>query len=765
MATYNGTSSNNSLVGTSGNDIFNGSDGSDSLNGNGGSDSLVYGGINGPITLTFANVGTGTVTKPTGTDTFSSVTFVSGTTAGDTLAGLNAQTAAQNITLRGRSGNDTISGFGSLINRADYLDSPGAVTVDLAAGAALDGWGSTDTLVNVARARGSAFADVLLGSAGDDLLDASGGNDSFDGRGGFNTLSYNNVVSVGPVTVTFATSTSGSAAKADGSTDTFTNINGINGSNSNDLLLGTTATNGFFAVSMRGYSGNDVINGQSSTFNVADYRDSPVAITADLAAGSTTDGWGGTDTLTNVRRISSTGFNDTLLGSNANDIFELAQGGSHTVDGRGGSNQVRYEGADAAVVDLAAGTIVKAGGTDRLTNISSVLTSGGNDTLLGGAGDDTLGGGAGVNGLDGRGGYNTLFYNGFNAGEPTPTHGAIIDLGAGVATNMWDGTDSFTNFQAVIGSRFDDVIIASTTLSYAVDGAGGTDTVAFAGTLASYDHRMSGGALTLTSGNVTTTIRNVEMLQFAGQTITVKSDPVVDYLYYNATYSDIASANVDARTHYDAAGWHEGRNPNAFFSTTSYLTVNSDVAGAGLNPLTHYEVSGWREGRDPSAAFDTSLYLTFNPDVAAAGINPLVHYLQAGQAEGRKISPVVDSAQISNGFDALYYKLSNPDVAAAGVDPFTHYLASGAREGRDPNAFFDTSSYLASNPDVAAAGVNPLKHYMAGGWREGRDPSSHFDTSAYLEHYTDVAAAGINPLQHFLVAGIAEGRSAYGDLI
>jgi serralysin len=272
-------------------------------------------------------------------------------------------------------------------------------------------------------------------------------------------------------------------------------------------------------------------------------------------------------------------------------------------------------------------------------------------------------------------------------------------------------------------------------------------------------------SLQLQTGEATVLLRQVESIRFSDLTITVQMDPLVDFLFYDLAYPDMARADANARAHYDAHGWREGRDPNAHFSTPGYLGAYDDVRAAGLNPLNHYDAHGWREGRDPSAGFDTSLYLRFNPDVAAAGINPLQHYLTDGKAEGRQAFAVVASELVSRGFDPLYYTLANPDVALADVDPAAHFRQFGWQEGRNPNAWFDTTFYRSGNPDVAAAGIDPLGHYMESGWREGRDPSPRFDTAAYLARYEDVAAAGINPLQHFLQHGVTEGRQAAGDLI
>lgn len=249
---------------------------------------------------------------------------------------------------------------------------------------------------------------------------------------------------------------------------------------------------------------------------------------------------------------------------------------------------------------------------------------------------------------------------------------------------------------------------------------------------------------------------------------------LVDALFYKGIDPDVARAHVDPVVHYNQFGWHEGRDPNALFSTIGYLAANTDVKAAGLNPLTHYDLYGWKEGRDPSFAFDNELYLARNADVRAAGIDPLAHYLSNGQFEGRQAFTAIGKAkdiEANGGFDAEYYLLANPDVAravlSAGADGFSfaldHYNRLGFKEGRDANAHFDSDGYLAAYADVRAAGFNPLAHYHQYGWKEGRDPSANFDTDAYLINYRDVAAAGIDPLQHYLQHGALEGRSTFAD--
>ncbi len=264
-------------------------------------------------------------------------------------------------------------------------------------------------------------------------------------------------------------------------------------------------------------------------------------------------------------------------------------------------------------------------------------------------------------------------------------------------------------------------------------------------------------------------VTGVATLTFTDGTIREHAgSAMVDDLFYFSNNLDVWNAKLDAATHYNQYGWHEGRNPDALFSTNGYLAANRDVAASGMNPLTHYDQYGWKEGRDPSAAFDNELYLAHNPDVKAAGLDPLAHYLQYGQAEGRQAYAAIGrAADFTHGsFDAEYYLLANPDVAkaalASGGDSFAfafqHYTINGSHEGRQANAYFDTAYYLAHNPDVSAAGLNPLAHYDQFGWKEGRDPSASFGTGAYLTANPDVATAHIDPLTHYLQFGHLEER-------
>jgi Ca2+-binding RTX toxin-like protein len=119
-----------------------------------------------------------------GTDTLVNIRAVEGSDHHDSFLG-----GAGNDWFRGRAGNDTLNGgIGIEGDTADYVDAPGAVTVNLTAGSALDGHGSTDTLINMEQVRGSAFADILIGDQRGNRLDGQGGNDNIAGALGNDVL-------------------------------------------------------------------------------------------------------------------------------------------------------------------------------------------------------------------------------------------------------------------------------------------------------------------------------------------------------------------------------------------------------------------------------------------------------------------------------------------------------------------------------------------------------------------------------------------------
>ncbi|KMO43314.1 hypothetical protein VQ02_00480 [Methylobacterium variabile] len=556
MGNYIGNPGNDTLTGTTADDNFFGSAGNDSIAGGGGTtngDFIFYGpingyaGITGPITVTFGpTLYTGTVTKPTGTDTFTGIRGVSGTTAADTLIGTTNTSTNYRfpIQLTGAAGNDTIDGKGLTINIAAYQFSPAGINVNLQTstsgsdvfGTAQDGYGTTDTLKNVVRVRGSGFDDTIVGSNASDFFDGSLGNDTYDGVGSqttTNTLAYDTIDFQGgvrSVTVTAGDPVSGlfggqraSVSKVSltggaNYTDTLSNISQIRGSDANDTFIGTTAAYSIFGYRFRGEGGNDTFNGQNNTANTVDYTGADNAVAVDLSAGTATGD--GNDTLVNVVSVRGSFFNDTLLGSAASDIFSWGDSGLHTVNGRGGANRVAFFGNGAVTIDLGTtattdgfggyqGSLTKAAGTETILNVANAQGGNGDDTVYGTPGNNQLSGGPGTNLIDGRDGYDTLAYQ-FITGLNPPAQGATVNLGDGVngtATNPWGGTDTLRNIEAVRGSVRDDDLTGATLAGGAyslIEGYGGNDVLRAPSTDAhvtvTYANSLSGVTVDLGAG-------------------------------------------------------------------------------------------------------------------------------------------------------------------------------------------------------------------------------------------------------------------------
>jgi hypothetical protein len=334
--------------------------------------------------------------------------------------------------------------------------------------------------------------------------------------------------------------------------------------------------------------------------------------------------------------------------------------------------------------------------------------------------------------------------------------GGALTANTSITIAVSDALDVFS------GTPGDDAFMAPSGQSR-VDAGLGVDT-------ATFDFKLTDATVTYSSSTVIidgpsshTVLCGIEKYVFTDGTVDNNDGNwLVDDLFYYSQNHDVWNPLVDADSHYASHGWHEARDPNAFYSTSTYLSANPDVRAAGVDPLDHWHSFGWHEGRVPSIDFDPRQYLLDNPDVAAANRDPLLHFLAIGASEGRQpVAPTELAA--ANGFDFVYYLANNPDVAAAGVDPLQHFQTVGWVEGRNPNALFDTAGYLATYGDVKAAGINPLDHYHQYGWKEGRDPSPGFDTTDYLAANPDVNAAGIDPLAHYLDYGRHEGRSAFAD--
>jgi len=316
--------------------------------------------------------------------------------------------------------NDSITGS----PLADRLDG-GNTSLGNAGNDTLRGLAGDDTL------SGGAGNDRLEGGPGLDILTGGAGNDTLDGGTVTDTAYYTdgNVASYGPSPAGIVANLgTGIVLDGFGGTDTLINITFLNGSRFNDTIVGSAAST--FEMFTPG-QGNDFVDG--GTIPAAGRRigfaDATVPVNVNLATGTAT-GWGN-DTFVNINQIRGSRHNDTLTGSNRTDVTEVFEdwGGSDTINGAGGQDEVRYtrEALRGVIVDLAAQTAQDSrDGTDVLIGIEHVRGSvfadqvfgsadantlrgeGDNDTLWGRAGNDSLAGDAGNDSLYGESGLDTL---------------------------------------------------------------------------------------------------------------------------------------------------------------------------------------------------------------------------------------------------------------------------------------------------------------------------------------------------------------------
>ncbi|KUP93580.1 calcium-binding protein [Tritonibacter horizontis] len=192
--TVRGRGGDDYIVDRGGSDIYNGGDGFDRVSYN----EVFWQPWLGDQGIE-ADLRAGTVIGPDGTtDTLISIEGLRGTHFDDVMKG----DSNHNIFL-GLKGDDTINGRGGIdsvrYDRDIQQGGTNGVTVNLRTGTATDGFGDTDTLINIEDVRGSIFDDLLKDSSGDntlqgrdgdDTLRASAGNDWLEGDNGADLFQF-----------------------------------------------------------------------------------------------------------------------------------------------------------------------------------------------------------------------------------------------------------------------------------------------------------------------------------------------------------------------------------------------------------------------------------------------------------------------------------------------------------------------------------------------------------------------------------------------
>ena len=282
-------------------------------------------------------------------------------------------------------------------------------------------------------------------------------------------------------TVTF---TSGNTAGATAGSFTYTANDGNGGTATGTVTIDVRAIGNANAVDTIDLSGAGVY--QASYIDAGGGADGLIG----GAAGDTFLGGSGNDTLsgTNGNDLLIGGDNnDTLVGGAGNDILRGGQnnddidGGAGTEDlidfsdataGTGITTFTLTQSAGSTVFNTPGGTNL---GSDTYRNIEGVIGTGSADNITGSAGNDILRGGAGNDTLNGAGGTADLID--FSDGSAGLTFTLVQGAGSTFnATAAGLGSDTYSNFEGVIGSNFADALTGSSAADV-LRGGGGNDTI------------------------------------------------------------------------------------------------------------------------------------------------------------------------------------------------------------------------------------------------------------------------------------------------
>jgi Ca2+-binding RTX toxin-like protein len=503
-----GDSNNNLLDGRGGDDLLIGGLGADTLIGGADIDTAFYLNSLEGVTVNLST-GRGFGGEAEG-DILEQIENVVGSEFADTLIGDTSNNALSglggNDQLSGGSGNDFLDGDND-IDTVSYDNSPGGVVVNIdetkayynsgsssrativtttlvptapesgfsiAAGTALDGFGTTDTLKNLENIVGSQQNDVLIGNGldnqieglgGNDLLIGNAGNDSLDGGAGIDGVSYQFDPGSVIVNLAFETATDGFR-----NTDKLISIENVVGSNFNDTITGSGVANIIFAGAgndvVAGLSGDDILFGEAGRdtlqggidddflvggadadildgdygIDTASYFNSSARVAVSLKTGAGRFGDAEGDRLEGIENLEGSEFEDLLTGDQGNNITS-GLGGNDLIYGEagndwldGGNGNDRLYGGDGndqiygqADVDLLRGEI----GNDNLYG------GDGNDQLYGDEGDDTLNGEADNDYLEGGIGKDQLL--GGEGNDQLYGQDGSDNLSGGIGDDLLDG--------------------------------------------------------------------------------------------------------------------------------------------------------------------------------------------------------------------------------------------------------------------------------------------------------------------------------------
>lgn len=593
---YYGSHYNDVLVGNAASNQINGGQGADMIDGAGGTDMARYDSFNsGSVTVSLMDGVTNTSLGIVFTDTAAGDTLVSieqliGSGYNDFLYGNSGANYLHgnggDDLLEGMAGADSLEGSGgsdtASYARAGLAEAGGettavgqGVTANLTTTAFVNGPAvinagdaAGDTYSSIENLLGSGFNDVLVGTtganvidggAGDDLLEGLAGADVLRGGTGTDTVSFAH----SNATITIDLSNSGLIGLTnDAFGDQYFGIENITGSNFHDFLYGDSLNN-----VLDGGLGNDLLDGGGGV-DTASYASAIGAVTINLGTGTVT-GAAGTDTLVSIERVIGSNSADTITGTAGDDVID-GGGGGDIIDGAGGSDTISYASATGPKSVILGGANSDG---DTLTSVENMIGTVYGDLLFGDGADNVIDGGSGNDTLDGS----AHGINGDTLSYATATAAVTASLATGTASGG-GGSDTFTSFENLTGSAYDDNL-AGNGGANRLDGGTGTDTVTYAAAASAVAVTINGiGTLGDAAGDVLSSIENLVGSAFGDILVGSNQANFIDGGLGNDTMD--GGAGTDTVTYAAAA--------SAVSVDLSMLGINA-TGGLGSDSLINFE--------------------------------------------------------------------------------------------------------------------------------------------------------------------------------